>query len=93
MTTQNTSATERIQTLMSRVQPTTDERFELARLLLNVKTVERAVLARGVLVPLLGKTVGIREFQELAGLLGQVYTLEGNVELAAAWLGYAPNRA
>ena len=93
MTTPKTSVTETLQTLMSREQPTTDEKFELARLLLNEKTPERAELARGLLVPLLGRTVGIREFQDLAGLLAECYSLEGNVALAAAWLAYAPNHS
>lgn len=69
---------------------TVKARFQTARELLGSGTVERAELAIAELTPALGRTCGISEFQTLADLLCNAYTITRNQPLALAWRQYAP---
>lgn len=64
--------------------------FETARRLLDVQTAEAGQQAIEVLLPTLGRTTGVSEFQQLAELLSAAYVLLGELPLARVWLGYAP---
>lgn len=69
---------------------TVRERFETARVLLSQRTVEAARNAIDELMPALGRTTSVSEFQTLADLLANAYILTRDLALAREWLLYAP---
>lgn len=64
--------------------------FDTARRLLDVQTAEAGQQTIDLLLPTLGRTSGVSEFQQLAELLSTAYVLLDELPMARHWLGYAP---